>query len=165
MAADDARPAPGQGGAPRPAPAGPRPVVAPAAAAGPRQRPDPRPMRLALGAGTIAAVSIMAAGLVRFPVATSDTPGDAAAADGAVADAATVETLATARPEVRIKHRTVYVHLKPGQHAPKGAKVITGKAPPPRVVVTTLPGRAATTRPRPATRRVVVVTKTRQSGR
>ena len=162
------RPAP----APRPAGAGPRPAPAPrpvgtpvAAAAAPRQRPDPRPMRLALGAGTIAAVSIMAAGLVRFPAATGDTSGDAIAADAAAADAATVETLATARPEVRIKHKTVYVHLKPGQKAPRGARVITGKAPPPRVVVTSIPAKAATTRTvRPATRRVVVVTRTRQSG-
>jgi hypothetical protein len=159
MTADDTRPV----GGPRPAPAGPRPTPAPVArpapvtAAAPKQRPDPRPMRLALGAGTIAAVSIMAAGLVRFPAATGDTSADAMAAD-----ALTVEALATARPEVRIQHRTVYVHLKPGQQAPKGAKVISGKAPPARVVVTTVPGRAATTR---ATRRVVVVTKTRQSGR
>ena len=140
-----------------PACPGPRPAADPVlprppgrwcrrSAAAPKQRPDPRPMRLVLGAGTIAAVSIMAAGLVRFPAATGDTSGDAIAADGAAADAAVVETLATARPEVRIKHRTVYVHLKRGQKAPKGAKVITGKAPPPRVVVTRIPAKAATTR-------------------
>ena len=146
--------------------AGPRPTPAAGAAgsAAPKQRPDPRPMRLALGAGTIAAVSIMAAGLVRFP-APGDTSGDVMAADGGAADTPVIETLATARPEVRIKHRTVYVHLKPGQRAPKGAKVISGKAPPPRIVVTRVPGRAATTRTtRPANHRVVVVTKTRQSG-
>jgi len=167
MAVDEPRvtagPRPGPTAVPRPAPAGPRPT--PATAAAPKQRPDPRPMRLALGAGTIAAVSIMAAGLVRFPAATGDTSGDVIAADAAAADAPVIETLATARPEVRIKHRTVYVHLKPGQRAPKGAKVISGKTPPARVVVTTVPGRAATTRAsRPAPRRVVVVTKTRQSG-
>ncbi len=137
-------------------PAVPRPT--PAVAAAPKQRPDPRPMRLALGAGTLAAVSIMAAGLIRIPAAA----GDEVVADAA--DAATTETVATARPEVRIKHRTVYVKLKRGQKAPTGAKVITGTAPPPRVVVTRIPGKAATTRrARPAARRVVV-TRTRQSG-
>ena len=153
---------------PRPRPtAVPTPAMAAGAAAtaAPKKRPDPRPMRLALGVGTIAAVSIMAAGLVRFPAATGDTSGDVMAADGTSAGAPVTEILATARPEVRIKHRTVYVHLKPGQRAPKGAKVITGKAPPPQVVITHVPGKAATTRvTRPATRRVVVVTKTRQSG-
>ena len=163
MSADDTQPAGVPPARPRPAPrptlaAGPAAAAAPAA---PRQRPDPRPMRLALGAGTIAAVSIMAAGLVRFPTPS----GGAVAADpAAAADAPVIETLATARPEVRIQHRTVYVHLRPGQHAPKGAKVIAGKVPPPRVVVTTLPGRAATTRVRRAPQRVAVVTKTRQSG-
>ena len=157
MAADGTRPTI----APRPAPVG-RP--SPSGPAIPKQRPDPRPMRLALGAGAVAAVSIMAAGLVRFPIPGSDPSGDVIAADPAAVATPIVETLATARPEVRISHRTVYVHLRPGQRAPKGAQVIAGKAPPPRVVVTTLPGRAATTRVRPAPQRVVVVTTTRQSG-
>ncbi len=109
-------------------------------------------MRLALGAGTIAAVSIMAAGLVRFPVAAPDPI--------AAADAVTVETLATAQPEVIVKHRTRYVQLKPGERAPKGAKVISGAVPTPRVVVTRIAARPATTR-----RVVRVVTRTRQSGK
>jgi hypothetical protein len=146
MAADDPRPT----AVPRPSANG---------TAAPRQRPDPRPMRLVLGAGTVAAVSIMAAGLVRFPVPAADGAGDAIAAD-----AGTVETIATARPEVRIKHKTVYVQLKRGQKAPRGAKVIAGAVPTPRVVVTRIPAKPATTRrvQRPTIRRVVV--KTRQSG-
>lgn len=126
----------------------PRPSAQRPTPATPKQRPDPRPMRLVLGAGTIAAVSIMAAGLVRFP---------APAADAIAADVATVETLATARPEVIVQHRTVYVQLKRGQHAPRGAKVIAGAVPTPRVVVTRIAARPATPR------RAVV--KTRQSGR
>ncbi len=110
-------------------------------------------MRLALGAGTIAAVSIMAAGLVRFP----SPSGDAIAAD-----AVSVETLATAQPEVIVKHRTQYVQLKPGQKAPKGAKVISGAVPTPRIVVTRIAARPAQTRQTVVRR---VVTKTRQSGK
>jgi hypothetical protein len=132
-----------------------RPAVTPGA---PRARPDPRPMRLALGAGTHPAGAIMAAGLVRYPVSVADGAGDATTADAPV-----VETIATARPEVRIKHRTVYVHLKRGQKAPKGAKVIEGKAPPPRVVVTRIAGKPAATRQTRVRR--AVVTRTRQSGR
>jgi hypothetical protein len=151
MSADVPRPSAPPTALPRtasgPAAAGPGPAAA-------RQRPDPRPMRLALGAGTLAAVSIMAAGLVRFPVATDDA---IAAADGQAAG-----TLATARPEVIVRHRTRYVQLKPGQKAPRGAKVISGAVPTPRVVVTRIAARPATTR-RVVTRRVV--TRTRQSGR
>ncbi len=147
MAGEDPRPSP----AAKPGPTAIRPVPA-----APKARPDPRPMRLALGAGTIAAVSIMAAGLVRFPAPSAD----AIAADGA-ADATSIETIATARPAVIVKHKVRYVHLKPGQKAPKGAKVIAGAVPPPHVVVTHVAGHPA------QTRRVVihkVVTKTRQSG-
>src|SRR5689334_677732 len=123
MSADETRVAT----ATRPGPTAVPPPVGARAGAAPKQRPDPRPMRLALGAGSIAAVSIMAAGLVRFPP-TGATSGDALTADEAAVDAPVIETLATARPEVRIKHRTVYVHLKRGQKAPSGAKVISGKA-------------------------------------
>jgi hypothetical protein len=136
---------------PRPSPAvRPAPTAIGPAPAGPKQRPDPRPMRLA-----IAAVSIMSAGLVRFPAPS----GDAIAADGAAA--VSIEILATARPEVIVKHKVRYVQLKPGERAPKGAKVISGAVPTPRVVVTRVAGHAA------QTRRVVVhkvVTRTRQSG-
>ncbi len=109
-------------------------------------------MRLALGAGTIAAVSIMAAGLVRSP----GPSGDAIAAD-----AMTVETIATAQPEIIVKHRIRYIQLRPGQQAPKGAKVIAGAVPTPRIVVTRIAARPATTRQTPIRR---VVTRTKQSG-
>ena len=110
-------------------------------------------MRLALGAGTIAAVSIMAAGLVRFPTPS----GDAIAAD-----ALSVETIATAQPEVIVQHRTQYIQLKRGEKAPKGAKVISGAVPTPRIVVTRIAARPAQTQ-RTVVRRVV--TRTRQSGK
>lgn len=124
----------------------------------PKTRPDPRPMRLALGAGTLAAASMMAAGLIRYPTTAAADVGDATAAE-----LVTVETISTARPEVRISHRTVYVHLKRGQKAPKGAKVIEGKVPPPRVVVTRIKAKPATTRQVRSTPRKVA--RTRQSGR
>lgn len=156
MAADDPRPAAGAPGVPdRPAAAATRPP-GPAQAA-PKARPDPRPTRVALGASTIAAVSIMAAGLVRSPV----PPAEGAADDPAV-EALTTEVIATARPEVRVKHRTVYVQLKRGQKAPKGARVIEGTAPPPRVVVTRIRSKPATTRQVPSKPRRVA--RTRQSG-
>ncbi len=104
-------------------------------------------MRIALGASAVAAVSIMAAGLVRLPLP---------AGEAIVADAVSVETLSTARPEVRIKHRVRYIQLRRGQKAPRGARVISGAVPTPRVIVTRLPGRPATTRR--------VVRHTRQSG-
>ena len=60
----------------QPTPGGPSTAARPAPSARPttaaKQRPDPRPMRLGLGAGAIAAMSIMAAGLIRFPVADAD---------------------------------------------------------------------------------------------
>ena len=139
------------------APSTPR-HTSPRPATAPKQRPDPRPMRLALGAGAFAAVSIMTAGLIRFPMSTGDASADAITADAPPS----TETLSTARPAVRIKHKTVYVQLKRGQQAPRGAKVISGAVPTPRIVVTSYPAKAATARVRPATRRVV--TRTRQSG-
>ena len=122
---------------PRPAPR-PAPVV--------KQKPDPRPMRLGLGAAAIAALSIMAAGLVRFPV------DDPAAADTGWVDETTAQV-----QNVRVEKRVRYVQLKPGQKAPKGAKVIEAAAPTPRVVVKTIQAAA----PAPKVKK----TRTRQSGR
>jgi hypothetical protein len=156
MVAEDPQPAGGPSASSgRPPEAAARPAGAVPAA--PKARPDPRPSRVALGASTIAAVSLMAAGLVRSPV-----PPVEGAEDDTALEALTTEVIATARPEVRVKHRTVYVQLKRGQKAPKGAKVIEGKAPPPRVVVTRIRSKPATTRQvRSKPRRV---TRTRQSG-
>jgi hypothetical protein len=129
-----ATPGPVTAGAPRPAPS-------PAA----RQRPDARPMRLGLAAGAIAALSVMAAGLVRFPAADPATVAD---------DATLAEAPA---PAVRVEKRIRYVQLKTGQKAPPGARVIDAAQPTPRVVVTRIQA------PAPVRRRVV--TRTRQSGR
>jgi len=120
-----------------------------AAAPQPKKRPDPRPMRLVFGAGAMAALSVMSVGLVRFPVASSATT-----------EIVTDPAPAAARPDIQINHVIRYVHLKPGQKAPAGAKVITPNAPAPRVMVTRMAAPAAA----PQQRRVVVVTKTRQSG-
>jgi hypothetical protein len=89
------------------------------------KRPDPRPSRLVVGAGAVAALSIIGAGLVRFPV----NADGADASQGAVAAPAKVKSKAATRRPVK------YVRLKPGQKAPRGAKVIQKKAPPPRIVV------------------------------
>ena len=125
-------------------------AVSPALARGkapePKKRPDPRPMRLALGASAMAAISVMSVGLVRFPAATTPT-----------ADAVSGPSPATVTADVQVNHVIQYVHLKPGQKAPPGAKVITPDAPAPRVVVTH--AAAAVQAPQ---RRVIV--QTRQSG-
>ncbi|MEX1334116.1 MAG: hypothetical protein AB1Z66_02320, partial [Candidatus Limnocylindrales bacterium] len=39
-----------------------------------RDRPDPRPARLMMGAGALAAVTIIGAGLVDFPPAAAEEP-------------------------------------------------------------------------------------------
>ncbi len=115
----------------------------------PRSRPSPRPARLMVGAAAIAALTVIGAGLVRFPLA-ADEPVAAAPESGKA-------TAARSKSEQPVR----YVRLKPGQKAPKGAKVIREAAPTPRVVI-----RRAT----PATQPVAqaaprrVVTRTRQSG-
>lgn len=109
-----------------------------------KPRPDPRPMRLGLTAGGIAALSVMVAGLVRFPVADPT----------AIADEASLAPV-TAAQQTRVEKQIRYVQLKPGEKAPKGAKVIDAAAPTPRVVVTRVVAQAAVRR----------VGKTRQSGR
>jgi hypothetical protein len=116
----------------------------------PKRRPDPRPTRVVLGLSTFAAMSIVTAGLVRFPVATSSD-----------ADLAAVAPDPTQGAPQKVVHRVKYVQLKPGQKAPAGAKVIKGAQPTPRVVVRTIPAPrqvASAPRPRP-------VARTRQSGR
>lgn len=109
-----------------------------------RDKPDPRPARLMLGAGALAAVTVVGAGLVDFPPATTEAPSQAPA------------TAAVARVE-KVKRPVKYVRLKPGQKAPKGARVIKEAAPTPRVVVR----RVVVPAPKQASRSV---TRTRQSG-
>jgi hypothetical protein len=144
-----------------------RPATAEPGARKPRrQRPDPKPSRLVVGAGAIAALSIIGAGLVRFP-ANAD---DAVAGQTAVAAPAKGSKAASKRP-------VKFVRLKPGQKAPAGAKVIRKKAPPPRIVViragtaTVTSSRSSSARKSPTTRQrpkapvaPKPVIKTRQSG-
>ena len=109
-----------------------------------RSRPSAQPVRWALGATAIAALTVIGAGLVRFPVAADD-PVASVPRDEKRASPATGE-----RP-VR------YVRLKPGQKAPKGARVIREAAPTPRVVVR----RVTSPAQQPSVRSV---TRTKQSG-
>jgi hypothetical protein len=114
----------------------------------PKRRPDARPTRVLLGLGTFAAMSVVTAGLARFPVATTSDPF-------AIAPEPTPGAHET------VVHRIRYVQLKRGQKPPAGAKVIRGADPTPRVVVRTIPAprsTATTTRRRP-------VARSRQSGR
>jgi hypothetical protein len=114
-------------------------------------RPDPRPARLMLGAGALAATTIMLAGLVDFP-----------SADASSAPSSTEQARPTAQARraaaKRVEPRVRYIRLKPGQAAPRGARVIQEDAPPPRVVVR----RVATVTRSVTPQRVV---RTRQSGR
>jgi hypothetical protein len=102
-------------------------------------------MRLAYGAGALAALSVMSAGLVRFSSASASTVADAPPPGDAPSPAQQVE----------VRHIIRYIHLKPGEVAPPGATVITPKAPAPQVIVTHLAAPAS------PVRRIVV---TRQSG-
>src|SRR6476661_4873139 len=107
----------------------------------PKKRPDARPMRLAYAAGAVAAVSAAACGLVQF-------------GNGGTTSASAVAppSLAPELVHVAVKHVIRYVHLKPGETAPPGAKVITAKQPAPRIVVTQV---AAPVHNRPPTRIIV----------
>lgn len=97
-----------------------------------------------MGAGALAAATVITAGLVDFPSAVAD--GEA--------------STSTTRPRslVEVIERPVrYVRLKPGEQAPKGARVIREASPTPRVVV-----RRTVTQPSSQLRRAVA--RTRQSG-
>jgi hypothetical protein len=125
-----------------------QPSASLAASAGrvsPKQKPDPRPMRIVYGAGAVAVVSVIAVGLVQPDfTATADQP---ATNDANVADVANNQDNGRTdqsgnganQPNVQVKHVVKYIHLKPGQSAPPGAKVITPGQPTPRVVVANNP--------------------------
>jgi hypothetical protein len=121
----------------------------PATRATGRDKPDARPARLMAGAGALAAVTIMGAGLVDFPSAVAEAPAPAPA----TTDAETTGTTRTTKVERPVR----YVRLKPGQKAPEGARVIREAAPTPRVVVR----RIVTSNPSQPTRSVA---RSRQSG-
>lgn len=101
-----------------------------------------------VGVGAVAALSIIAAGLVRVPLAAPVT-ADASAP-------VTPETPAEGRT-VKVKRPVRYVRLEPGEKAPPGARVIREAAPTPRVIV-----REVAPRVQRVTR--APVARTRQSG-
>lgn len=111
-------------------------------------------MRLALGSGALAALSLMAAGLLRFPVDDPATDAQVSAVSGTPVPRAVSRT-------VRAATRVRYIQLAPGQRAPNGATVIDAAAPTPRVVVRTLRVQAKAQAPAPRVRQA----RTRQSGR
>lgn len=115
----------------------------PRASGSSRGRPSPRPARLMVSAGAVAALTVIGAGLVRFPVTAEDP-------------VPVVPEPVTARSKVKVERPVRYVRLKPGEKAPKGARVIREAAPTPRIIVQRVPA--------PAQRSVRVVTRTRQSG-
>jgi hypothetical protein len=88
-------------------------------------------MRFVYGAGAVAAMSVMAVGLVQPDfAATADQSG---ASGSPTADP---NAVAQVPAGVTVRHVTQYVHLQPGQTAPPGATVIAADAPTPQVVVT-----------------------------
>jgi hypothetical protein len=104
-----------------------------------------------LGAGALAATTMMVAGLVDFPTTDASSPS-------AVTDLARPTEQAQRGAGKRVERPVRYIRLKPGQDAPRGARVIQEAAPQPRVVV-----RRIATVTRSATPQPVV--RTRQSGR
>jgi hypothetical protein len=111
-----------------------------------RARPDPVPSRLAVGVGALAALSVIGAGLVRFPASGTVTPTEE-------------PTPGSHRTTARLERPVRYVRLRPGQQPPPGARVIREAAPTPRVVVRYVAGQssAGSTARQP-------VARTRQSG-
>ena len=127
-----------------------------------RARPDARPARIVIAAGAVAAMTVIGAGLIQYPV-------DAGDPESAVQVASTDGKAAKARVKDKVRKHTVkrpvrYVRLKRGQKAPKGATVIQEAARAPRVVVRRASAPSArAAAPAPKTSRKPV-TRTRQSG-
>ena len=112
-------------------------------------------MRVVYGTGAVAVVSVIAVGLVQpdFTATaeqtadTTSTDGNAVAADYTQNQADTPRTTRSqgsnnagkSQPNVQVNHVTRYIHLKPGQTAPPGAKVIQPGQPTPRIVINTRP--------------------------
>lgn len=94
-------------------------------------------MRVAYGAGAVAVASVMAVGLVQ-PDFTA-TADQQATDYPNVADPGSVQgqpdSNGRTQVNVQVTHVTKYIHLKPGQTAPPGAKVIQPGQPTPRIVV------------------------------
>ena len=90
-------------------------------------KPDPRPMRVVYGAGAVAAVSVMAVGLIQpdFAATADQQPStDLTSADQGRADAADAgsrkgngqtDSDASQRTAEQVRHVIKYMQLKPGQ--------------------------------------------------
>ncbi len=117
----------------------------------PKSKPDARPMRMALGAGGLAAMSALAAGIVMPPSVATLAPVPATAPQAVDGTAAPAGTLQVKRP-------VKYIQLVAGQTPPPGAQVIAASAPQPITIVTTIAA------PRQVQRAAVII-KTTQSGR
>jgi len=119
-------------------------------------------MRVVYGAGAVAAMSIMAVGLVQ-PDWTStadqgatddsyaDDPGAIAVLPDGKAEAGFADpTSGKGSAGVKVRHVTRYIYLRPGQTAPPGATVISATTPPGRVGRNNpaIPGPTSSPRPR-----------------
>ena len=122
-------------------------------------------MRVVYGAGAVAAMSVMAVGLVQ-PDWTS-TADQGPTDDSYAADPGAIAALPDGKAEagladptsgkgedaagVNVRHVIRYIYLRPGQTAPPGATVISATAPPPRVGRnhSSNPDPTSTPRPRP----------------
>jgi hypothetical protein len=130
-------------------------------ARGPRKhaKPNSLPSRIGVAVGAVAALSVIAAGIGRMP---------GAATDGSTATAASVlpissPTTAGSVRATRVERPVRYVHLRPGQKAPPGARVVHSAAPAPRVVVRWVTPTASSPVSRAPVSRAPVA-RTRQSG-
>lgn len=105
-------------------------------------------MRVVYGAGAVAAMSIMAVGLVQPDWTSTADPGPTDESFNPTDDLGAIAVLPDGtelgQPDAtgtsgggrggKVRHVIRYVYLKPGQTAPPGATVISATAPPPRVV-------------------------------
>jgi hypothetical protein len=135
----------------------PVPPVTEARVARAHVKPNPLPSRLAVGAGALAAVSVIAAGIGQL----SSEPS---AVLPPVEPATTTLAAAVPDSQTRVVRPIRYVKLKPGEKAPAGAKVIQQKAPAPRVVVHWVSSGSSATASSTAPQRAPIA-RTRQSGR
>lgn len=124
-------------------------------------RPDPLPSRLVMGIGALAALSVMGAGMGRLPATTQRDPAASTTTEPVSARLAGVG----AANRVPVERPVRYVRLKPGEKAPRGARVIREQAPAPRIVVrwVSAPESSAAASRVSSTSRAPVA-RTRQSG-
>lgn len=133
---------------PAAAPASPASPAPAATALTPRPaRPDARPMRVVYTAGAAAALSVITVGLVQpdFGQITSE-PAEINA------ESAAATTTRAERRDVRVRHVTRYVQLRPGERAPRGATVIRTDDDRAERRVTRRPSEPSQTRPEPRPR-------------